>query len=127
MHVFGAPLRLHVSRDEAMQLAGALAIQLARQAACGTREPVAKSKGLSAKPSTGNRQESYGITQGERLFAAARAGKAVAGCSYLQLRRAQNAAWAQDSVRKGVQHASDRNYALAIKCYQSAISLVMHS
>jgi hypothetical protein len=72
-------------------------------------------------------QESYSISEEARLFGQVpppRAGHQ--GRGYLELRRAQNAAWAQDSVRKGVQHASDRNYALAIKCYLTAINLVSH-
>ena len=72
-------------------------------------------------------QESYSISEEARLFGQVpppRAGHQ--GRGYLELRRAQNAAWAQDSVRKGVQHASDRNYALAIKCYLTAINLVIH-
>ena len=70
--------------------------------------------------------DSYGICQGLRLFGQ-REGGGDAGVlrqrGYLELRQLQNAAWAQDEVRKGVQHASDRNYALAIKSYRSAIHL----
>jgi hypothetical protein len=70
-------------------------------------------------------QESYCISEDARLFGRVRPPRTRReGRGYLELRGAQNAAWAQDSVRKGVQHASDRNYALAIKCYQSAINLV---
>ena len=72
-------------------------------------------------------QDSYGISQGVGLFGreVARAGRGRRASGYLQLRRMQNSAWASDSVRKGVQHASDRNYPMAIKCYQSAIQLVL--
>lgn len=67
-------------------------------------------------------QDSYGISQDVGLFG--REGRTGLSRGYLELRRMQNSAWASDSVRKGVQHASDRNYPMAIKCYQSAIQLV---
>jgi len=51
------------------------------------------------------------LSQGSRLFGASAGATSQRG--YLELRRVQNSAWAQASVRKGVQHASDRNYALA--------------
>lgn len=65
--------------------------------------------------------DSFGISQEARLFGMNARRPQMRG--YMELRRLQNTSWAQDSVRKGVQHASDRNYALAIKCYQNAINL----
>eukprot|EP00960_Hanusia_phi_P049732 759734-Hanusia_phi.AAC.1 len=43
--------------------------------------------------------------------------------SYSELRKKQNVSWANDSVRKGIHHAADRNYVMAIKCYQNALEL----
>lgn len=43
--------------------------------------------------------------------------------TYLALRQRQNVWWAEESVRKGVSHAADRNYMMALKCYQSALQL----
>ncbi|EKX31053.1 hypothetical protein GUITHDRAFT_46611, partial [Guillardia theta CCMP2712] len=43
--------------------------------------------------------------------------------SYSELRKKQNVSWANESVRKGIHHAADRNYVMAIKCYQNALEL----
>lgn len=43
--------------------------------------------------------------------------------SFLVLRQKQNSGWAEQSVRKGIEHANDRNYMLAMKCYQCALEL----
>ena len=44
------------------------------------------------------------------------------------VRRAQNIAWSQHSVRRGIAYAKDGNYSFAMKCYEDAIEVLpLHS